>query len=125
MKVIVRPVTDPECEIDITQRLVAAIAEELWRLYGGNDELNWIEAECHLERIVGAARAEAKGTVVVQRRGVDRPGAAPARESAGEPAACAECPRRRPREARRSERGVSIQRSAVWTTAPIGVGVGR
>jgi hypothetical protein len=62
MKIIVRPIAEPECEIDMTHRLVAAIAEELWRLYGGNEHLNWIEAERHLERIVADARREAKET---------------------------------------------------------------
>jgi hypothetical protein len=60
MRITVRPVVDPQREIDLTNQLVAAIAEELWRLYGGNDKLNWIEAERHLQRIVGEARAEAR-----------------------------------------------------------------
>jgi hypothetical protein len=66
MKIIVRPILDPQREIDLTQRLVAAIAEELWRLFGGNDTLNWIEAEWHLQRIVAQARVEARETAVVR-----------------------------------------------------------
>ena len=61
MRITVRPVVDPCREVDLTNRLVAAIAEELWLLYGGNDKLNWFEAERHLERIVGEARAVARG----------------------------------------------------------------
>lgn len=66
MKIIVRPILDPQREIDLTHRLVAAIAEELWRLFGGNEKLNWIEAEWHLQRIVAQARAEARETAVVR-----------------------------------------------------------
>jgi hypothetical protein len=49
---------EPQREVDITERLIAAIAEELWRLYGGDDQLNWLEAEAHLQRIVGEVKAE-------------------------------------------------------------------
>lgn len=58
MRIIVRPIVDPQSEIDVTRRLVSVIAEELWRIYGGNEQLNWIEAERHLERMVDEARAE-------------------------------------------------------------------
>lgn len=65
MKIIIRPVMDPQREVDLTNRIVAAIAEELWRLYGGNEQLNWLEAEQHLQRIVGGVRGEAAETVLV------------------------------------------------------------
>jgi len=64
MRIIIRPIMDRQREIDLTQRLIAAIAEELWRLYGGNEQLNWLEAEMHLQRIVGETRAEARETRV-------------------------------------------------------------
>lgn len=64
MKIIVRPIVDAHREIDLTRRLVAAIAEELWRLYGGNEHLNWLEAELHLQSIVGEARAAARDTSI-------------------------------------------------------------
>jgi hypothetical protein len=51
---------EPEQERDVTDRLVAAIAEELWRLYGGNEQLNWVEAEAHLRRILDGARHAAE-----------------------------------------------------------------
>jgi len=62
MRIVVCPATDPQREIDVTNRLVSIIAEELWRQYGGNEQLNWLEAERHLERIVGTAREEASET---------------------------------------------------------------
>ena len=65
MKIIVRPIVEPQREIDLTHRLASAIAEELWRLYGGNEQLNWMEAEGHLERLLGEARAEARETTFV------------------------------------------------------------
>lgn len=65
MKIVVRPIVDPQREIDLTHRLVSAIAEELWSLYGGNEQLNWLEAERHLVRLVGAAGAEADETTFV------------------------------------------------------------
>ncbi len=62
MKLVIRPIQNPHREIDVTHRLVSAIAAELWRLYGGNEELNWLEAELHLGRMVGEARAAASET---------------------------------------------------------------
>lgn len=62
MKLVIRPIQDRQRELDVTHRLVSAIADELWKLYGGNDQLNWLEAELHLQRIVGRARAEARET---------------------------------------------------------------
>ena len=64
MRIIVRPIVDAQREIDLTRRLVAAIAEELWRLYGGNEHLNWLEAELHLQSIVGEAKAAARDTSI-------------------------------------------------------------
>lgn len=52
MRIVIRPVVEPQREIDLTRCLVTAIAEELWCRNGGNDQLNWIEAELHLQRIV-------------------------------------------------------------------------
>jgi hypothetical protein len=55
MNIVIRPVLEPRSEIDITRRLTAAIAEELWLRFGGNALLNWLEAEHHLKRIAGRA----------------------------------------------------------------------
>jgi len=51
MRLVIRPLSDPTNEIDVTRPLVKAIAEELWRHYGGNDVLNWIEAQGHVETL--------------------------------------------------------------------------
>lgn len=61
MRLVIRPVIDPQREIDLTHRLTAAIAEELWRLFGGNEQLNWAEAELHLQRLVAEVHLEAHG----------------------------------------------------------------
>lgn len=52
MKITIRPVVDPGRELDVTHRLVAAVAEALWMEFGGNQVLNWMEAETQLEKIV-------------------------------------------------------------------------
>jgi hypothetical protein len=49
----------------MTQRLIAAIAEDLRRPYGGSEQFNWPEVERHLERIVSQVRAEAKKAEVI------------------------------------------------------------
>lgn len=36
-------------ELIRSKPLIAAIARELWKLHGGNDVLNWLEAEILLE----------------------------------------------------------------------------
>ena len=61
MKLVIRPIQDAQREVDVTHSLVSAIAEELWRRYGGNEQLNWIEAERHLQRIVSEAGGRAQG----------------------------------------------------------------
>ena len=45
MPVTISPSNAPDRELDITGALVAAVAAELWRNFGGNDVLNWMEAE--------------------------------------------------------------------------------
>ena len=47
--------------IDITQQIVEAIARELWKKRGGNDLLNWLEAErLFAETMRGLAREEGR-----------------------------------------------------------------
>lgn len=65
MRITIRPLADPGRELDITRTLVSAIAAELWRLYGGNETLNWLEAERHLQRIIEGARDEARDAAVL------------------------------------------------------------
>ncbi len=45
MRVTIRPSAHPDQEIDITNALVGAVAAEIWKHCGGNDVLNWMEAE--------------------------------------------------------------------------------
>lgn len=45
MRVTIRPSAHPAKEIDVTNALVSAVAAELWKHCGGNDVLNWMEAE--------------------------------------------------------------------------------
>jgi hypothetical protein len=73
VRITIRPFSDPERELDITRRLVGAIAEELWRHRGGNDVLNWLEAERQL-RLVMAAGSEPAGSGGEKRRSVGRRG---------------------------------------------------
>lgn len=47
-RVVVHPTCGPPDGIDVTESLIEAIAHELWKLHGGNDVLNWIEAEAML-----------------------------------------------------------------------------
>lgn len=59
MRFIIHPTAEPDHEVDITNRLIGAIAKELWLRYGGNETINWIEAERHLQAIVEEARNQA------------------------------------------------------------------
>lgn len=59
MRLVSRPIQRPHRGFDLTHRLVSALAEGLWLLYGRNDELHGLEADLHLRRTVGEARAEA------------------------------------------------------------------
>jgi len=53
---VVTPVLAPEKPIDVTEALISAVAHELWRTRGGNEALNWMEAEQHVERLIRASR---------------------------------------------------------------------
>lgn len=116
MRVIVRPAAEPQREIDLTRRLVSAIAEELWRRYGGNDVLNWAEAERHLAQIVGEARAKAPTTAVITARSAPISAAPDGVPAADGPLACPGCPRRRA-SARLSRRPASIPQPAIVSVA--------
>lgn len=52
MRLIIRPMFGPSAGIDITHRVVTLIAQELWRLHGGNDVVNWLEAERLLDQAI-------------------------------------------------------------------------
>lgn len=59
MRIVIHPVADPGSELDLTNRLVEAIAQELWRVYGDDEDVNRLEAERQLEEIVREPRREA------------------------------------------------------------------
>lgn len=56
---LVRPCAAPDRQIDVTQALVRAVAHELWRHEGGNEILNWLEAERVVSDLLGRVRAAA------------------------------------------------------------------
>ena len=56
MQWTIRPMMDPRNEIDMRHLLVQAVAEEIWRRCGGNDVLNWMEAERHVEGFLEQAK---------------------------------------------------------------------
>jgi len=41
----IRPTAAPQRTIDLTRAITAAVAHELWLQCGGNENLNWLEAE--------------------------------------------------------------------------------
>ena len=57
MPITIRPSMSPDRELDLTQALTAAVAHELWKHCGGNEIVNWLEAE----RIVGSLMARGQG----------------------------------------------------------------
>lgn len=66
MRLTIRPAMDPEREIDLTHAVVAAIAQQIHVHCGGNEVLNWLEAERFLARVVSpppAPRSAKRGTV--------------------------------------------------------------
>lgn len=60
MKLTLRPDRDPRHEVDVRHCMIGAIAAELWRLYGGDDLCNWLEAERQLDRMLESLRREAR-----------------------------------------------------------------
>jgi len=72
MRFVIRPVQDPQREIDLTRSLTAAIAEQLWLRYRGNERLNWLEAELHLQRFVESLRGQAKTESIEKARTDER-----------------------------------------------------
>jgi len=60
MAIVIRPVMERQREFDITQRLVAAIAEDLRRLCGTNRGFHWRKAERRMQQIVSETRAAAR-----------------------------------------------------------------
>ena len=44
-RIVLRPMLGPHDGLDVTEAVTRAVAQELWNLHGGNDVMNWIEAE--------------------------------------------------------------------------------
>jgi hypothetical protein len=61
MRITIRPMLAPERELDVTEPLVRAIAGRMADEVGGNEQLNLLEAEVHLRRILRSPAAEAAG----------------------------------------------------------------
>ena len=76
----------PDRELDLTRALTAAVAHELWRHCGGNEVVNWLEAErfvamlCRLRSSqgLGPAQHRQRGrrseAMPLRRSGLGRPG---------------------------------------------------
>jgi hypothetical protein len=61
LRVVIYPVHGPDEGIDVTKALVEAIAMILWKLQGGNEPVNRLEAEMLLENAM-ASRSDASET---------------------------------------------------------------
>jgi len=51
-RLVFRPLTEPERAIDMTERFVAALAYGLWERLGGQDAVNWLEAEILVRNLI-------------------------------------------------------------------------
>jgi len=61
MRIVIRPAGSPHRELDVTQAIVAAVAHELWKHQGGNEVLNWVEAERQVARLIPGAAGPRAG----------------------------------------------------------------
>lgn len=59
MRLTIRPMLAPDRELDVTEPVVRAIAGRMAAELGGNEQLNLLEAEMHLRRMLGPPRAGA------------------------------------------------------------------
>ena len=50
LRVVIHPVHGPGEGVDVTKALVDAVAMVLWKLQGGNESVNRLEAEMLLEK---------------------------------------------------------------------------
>lgn len=53
MRLTIRPLLSPDRELDVTEPVLRAIAGSMADQFGGNEQLNLLEAEFHLERMLG------------------------------------------------------------------------
>lgn len=59
MRLVIRPISEPTQVVDVTDRVVRVIAEELQRSVGGNHVLNMLEAERAVQSLLSGSRARA------------------------------------------------------------------
>lgn len=65
LRIVIHPFHSPDKGVDVTQVLVDAVAQVLWKLQGGNEPVNQLEARVLLERAMtgrGSACDEEKAT---------------------------------------------------------------
>lgn len=44
-RLVLHPTLGPPEGVDLTEAIIGAVAAELWKRFGGNDVVNWLEAE--------------------------------------------------------------------------------
>ena len=86
MRVTIKPSANPTQEIDITGALVGAVAAEIWKHCGGNDVLNWMEAEQFVASLVArrAVPPESLATEI-ERKTRSHPRPSRPRDDGGQP----------------------------------------
>lgn len=60
MRLTIRPLNEPHVEIDVTGPILAAIADRIADCTGGNRQLNLLEAELHLSRMLRDAGGQVR-----------------------------------------------------------------
>ncbi len=77
MPIAVKPSMSPDRELDLTGVLTTAIAHELWKQFGGNEIVNWLEAERIVASLTVNTRTSVAGRAAerdaVRRRIMGRP----------------------------------------------------
>jgi hypothetical protein len=59
MRLVIRPISEPTHVVDVTDRVVRVIAEELQRSVGGNHVLNMLEAERAVQALLSGSAVRA------------------------------------------------------------------
>lgn len=59
MRLVIRPISEPSQVVDVTDRVVRVIAEELQRSVGGNHVLNMLEAERAVQALLSGGPSRA------------------------------------------------------------------
>jgi hypothetical protein len=83
----IRPAAAPTKVVDLTQALTGAVAHELWKAAGGNEVVNWMEAERFVKAL---ARAWAEAATTTTPTTASTPTAPPATRIETKPVRVAE-----------------------------------